>query len=43
MLSFCRADSLFVEQLLDKNLVDRKPVLVLVFAHGPSPLGALMC
>ena len=21
----CRADSLFVEQLLDKNLVDRKP------------------
>ena len=25
MPSFCRADSLFVEQLLDKNLVDRKP------------------
>ena len=41
MLSFCRADSLFVEQLLDKNLVDRKPEPFLLVNARPQSMHGL--
>ena len=38
-----RLEGIVVVYLMIKFYIDIRVVLVLVFAHGPSPLGALTC